>query len=65
MHDKNEMNGVWDGRDDTALQARDSKFEPWWSEAELATSRSHRLTCFTAARVLSVYVAMADNTLYL
>ena len=29
--------------DDTALQTQDSKFEPWWSEAEHATSRSRRL----------------------
>ena len=29
--------------DDTALQTQDSKFEPWRSEAELATSRSRRL----------------------
>ena len=27
-------------RGDTALQTHDSKFEPWWSEAEHATSRS-------------------------
>ena len=29
-------------RDDTALQTQDLKFEPWQSEAELATSRSPR-----------------------
>ena len=27
----------------TALQAQDAEFEPWWSEAELATSRSRGL----------------------
>ena len=35
--------GWWDDRDDTALQTQDSKFEPWRSEAEHATSRSRRL----------------------
>ena len=34
--------GWWDDWDDTVLQTRDSKFEPWWSEAEHATSRSRR-----------------------
>ena len=33
--------GWWDDWDDTVLQ--DSKFEPWRSEAEHATSRSRRL----------------------
>ena len=35
--------GWWDDWDDTVLQTRDSKFEPWQSEAEHATSRSRRL----------------------
>ena len=35
--------GWWDDWDDTVLQTQDSKFEPWWSEAEHATSRSRRL----------------------
>ena len=35
--------GWWDEWDDTALQTQDSKFEPWRSEAEHATSRSRRL----------------------
>ena len=35
--------GRWDDWDDTALQTQDSKFEPWRSEAEHATSRSRRL----------------------
>ena len=26
--------GRWDEWDDTALQTQDSKFEPWWSEAD-------------------------------
>ena len=35
--------GWWDEWDDTVLQTQDSKFEPWRSEAEHATSRSRRL----------------------
>ena len=35
--------GWWDEWDDTVLQRQDSKFEPWRSEAEHATSRSRRL----------------------
>ena len=35
--------GWWDDLDDTVLQTQDSKFEPWRSEAEHATSRSRRL----------------------
>ena len=31
--------GWWDECDDTALQTQDSKFEPWRSKAEHATSR--------------------------
>ena len=34
----------WDDWDDTVLQTQDSKFEPWWSETEHATSRSRRLS---------------------
>ena len=37
--------GWWDEWDDTVLQTQDSKFEPWRSEAEHATSRSRRLPC--------------------
>ena len=33
----------WGWWDDTVLQTQDSKFEPWRSEAEDATSRSRRL----------------------
>ena len=36
--------GWWDEWDDTALQTQDSKFEPWWSEAEHAISQSWRFT---------------------
>ena len=35
--------GWWDDWDETVLQTQDSKFEPWRSEAEHATSRSRRL----------------------
>ena len=35
--------GWWDEWDDTALQTQDSKFKPWRSQAEHATSRSRRL----------------------
>ena len=35
--------GWWDDWDDTVLQTQVPKFEPWWSEAEHATSRSRRL----------------------
>ena len=35
--------GWWDYWDNTVLQTQDSKFEPWRSEAEHATSRSRRL----------------------
>ena len=35
--------GWWDEWDDTVLQKQDSKFKPWRSEAEHATSRSRRL----------------------
>ena len=35
--------GWWDEWDDTVLQTQDSKFEPWRSDAEHATSRSQRL----------------------
>ena len=35
--------GWWNDWDDTVLQTQYSKFEPWRSEAEHATSRSRRL----------------------
>ena len=35
--------GCWDDWDDTVLQTQNSKFEPWRSEGEHATSRSRRL----------------------
>ena len=43
--------GWWDEWDDTVLQTHNSKFEPWRSEAEHATSRSRRpLTILTFTR---------------
>ena len=36
--------GWWYESDDTALQTQDSKFQPWLSDAEQATSRSRRLS---------------------
>ena len=43
--------GLWD---DNTLQTQDSKFEPWRSEAEHATSQSGRLpTIFNLLRVSS------------
>ena len=56
IDNKNEMNrvlghfwahtgrGWWDESDGTALQTQDSKFKPWGSEADHATSRSRRLS---------------------
>ena len=35
--------GWWDDWNDSVFQTQDSKFEPWRSEAEHATSRSRRL----------------------
>ena len=42
--------GWWDEWDDTALQTQDSKFKPWRSEAEHATSRSLRLSTILSFR---------------
>ena len=42
--------GWWDEWDDTALQTQDSKFKPWRSEAEHATSRSRRLSTILSFR---------------
>ena len=41
--------GWWDDWDDTVLQTQNSKFEPWRSEAEYATSRSRRLPTILTA----------------
>ena len=43
--------GWWDDWDDTVLQTQDSKFEPWQSEAEHATSRSRRLPQYWLSHV--------------
>ena len=52
--------GWWDDWDDTVLQTQDSKFEPWRSEAEHATSRSRRLPTiltFTRGWGRSIFVS--------
>ena len=52
--------GCWDEWDDTVLQTQDSKFEPWRSEAEHATSRSRRLPTiltFTRAWGRNIFVS--------
>ena len=52
--------GWWDEWDDTVLQTQDSKFEPWRSEAEHATSRSRRLLTilsFTRGWVRNIFVS--------
>ena len=43
--------GWRDDWDDTVLQTQDSKFEPWRSEAEHATSRSRRLPQYWLSHV--------------
>ena len=49
--------GWWDDWDDTVLQTQDSKFEPFRSEAEHATSRSRRLpTILTFTRGWGRYI---------
>ena len=40
----------WDEWDDTALLTQNSKFEPWRSEVEYATSRSRRLPTILSFR---------------
>ena len=45
--------GWWDEWDDTVLQTQDSKFEPWRSEAEHATSRSRRLPTILSCALLT------------
>ena len=48
--------GWWDDWDDTVLQTQNSKFEPWRSEAEHATSRSRRLpTILTTEKSKTFY----------
>ena len=53
--------GWWDDWDDTVLQTQDSKFEPWRSEAEHATSRSRRLPAiltFTRGWGRNIFVSL-------
>ena len=42
--------GWWDEWDDIVLQTQDSRFKPWWSEAEHATSRSRWLPAILSFR---------------
>ena len=56
--------GWWDDWDDTVLQTQDSKFEPWRSEAEHATSRSRRLPAiltFTRGWGRNIFVSFKPN----
>ena len=41
----------WDEWDDNALQTEDSKFKPWMSEVEHATSRSWKHSQYWVLRV--------------
>ena len=53
--------GWWDEWDDTVLQTQDSKFEPWRSEAEHATSRSRRfptILTFTRGWGRNIFVSL-------
>ena len=53
--------GWWDDWDDTVLQTQDSKFEPWRSEAEHATTRSRRLPTiltFTCGWGRNIFVSL-------
>ena len=55
--------GWWDDWDDTVLQTQDSKFEPWRSEAEHATSRSRRLpTILTGGRRVNAVIVTTITT---
>ena len=57
--------GWWDDWDDTVLQTQDSKFEPWRSEAEHATSRSRRLSTiltFTRGWGRNIFVSFKPGT---
>ena len=55
----------WGWWDDTVLQTQDSKFEPWRSEAEHATSRSRRLPTiltFTQGWGRNIFVSFKPGT---
>ena len=54
--------GWWDDWDDTVLQTQDSKFEPWRSEVEHATSRSRRLPTILTLRDIVPGVLASDWT---
>ena len=58
--------GWWDDWDDTVLETQDSKFEPWRSEAEHATSRSRRLPAiltFTRGWGRNIFVSFKPPSL--
>ena len=46
--------GCWNQIGDTALQTQDSKYEPWRTRAELATSRSLRLPACIALHTTGI-----------
>ena len=53
--------GWWDDWDDTVLQTHHSKFEPWQSEADHATSRSRRfptILTFTRGWGRNIFVSL-------
>ena len=52
--------GLRDEWHDTALQTQGSKFEPWRSEAEHATSRSRRLS-----KILNLYKWVGNKIVFL
>ena len=63
---KRTSRGWWDEWDDTVLQTQDSKFEPWRSEAEHATSRSRRLSTIVLhvdGEETFFYSTVTDHTL--
>ena len=48
----------WGWWDDTVLQTQDSKFEPWRSEAEHATSRLPTILTFTRGWGRNIFVSL-------
>ena len=55
--------GWWDDWNDTVLQTQDSKFEPWRSEAEHATSRSRRLPTILTSFPITVIRSVKKRSL--
>ena len=56
--------GWWDDWDDTVLQTQDSKFEPWRSEAEHATSRSRRLPTMLTMFCNNITIMLTGQNIY-